>query len=129
MPISLALPPLTGNRADEANAAMAGLLNDVAQQTGVRPAKLRHALAKDEEYIKRLCLLLLDTAGISSRGVHEAARISEHIRESRRMQAIVAQPQRQSRRRSQRQGTLWGLFKDILPGEKKPAKKQDSRAA
>ena len=125
MPISLALPPLTGERADEADAAMAGLLNDVAEQTGIGQVKLRRALAKDEEYIKRLCLLLLDSAGISSRGVHEAARISEHIRESRRLQAVMAAPQHQP----QRQGTLWGLLKGILPDEKKPAKKQDSQAA
>ena len=129
MPISLALPPLTGERADEADAAMAGLLNDMAEQTGVGPAKLQRALAKEEEYIKRLCLLLLDSAGISSRGVHEAARISEHIRESRRLQVVMAAPQHQS----QRQGTLWGLLKGILPGEKKPApgngKEQDSQAA
>lgn len=129
MPISLALPPLTGERADEADAAMAGLLNDVAEQTGIGPVKLRRALAKDEEYIKRLCLLLLDSAGISSRGVHEAARISEHIRESRRLQAVMAAPQHQPQRQSQRQGTLWGLLKGILPDEKQPAKKKDSQAA
>ena len=47
MPISLALPPLTVERADEADAAMAGLLNDMAEQTGIGPVKLRRALAKE----------------------------------------------------------------------------------
>jgi hypothetical protein len=107
------LPDVTPERADEAEQSYSGMLEDVARQAGARPAALRGELAEEEQYLKRLCLLLLDASGCSSAGPAEAARIS------RRVKAASA---RVARGRAGRR-TLWMTVRDAISGKAaKPGK-------
>lgn len=80
------LPSLAGRRADEARGAFDSMIEDVAAQTGAAPDRVRDAIAADgaQDYLQRLCLLLLDATGLSSQGAQASRRVK---RVSRRLAA------------------------------------------
>ena len=106
---------LSGARAEEARQAYNSMVDQLGADTATNPDTIRDAIREEgvEEDLQKLCLLLLDAAGMSSQGVRASRRVK---RISQRIAAEHPEPKR----------GLAHVIMQLLPGFKKQEQKRNA---